>query len=84
MDEMISQIQEAAASHDWLTVIVGTVLVTVPVVLKALGRSVPILDQVLGAGGSILKFVKGRKKDAPAPQPGVSSVVDVVDEEKKT
>ena len=46
MDELLALINDAAASHNWPVVAGGVAVLAVPIVLKALGKSVPGLDQL--------------------------------------
>ena len=80
MDELLSLLNDAASTQNWPVLAAGVVLLAVPIVLKAIGKPVPILDQALPAA---VKFLKGIKKPAPKPetlpenQPGLSNVVHI-------
>jgi len=80
MDELLSLLNDAASTQNWPVLAAGVVLLAVPIVLKAIGKPVPILDQALPAA---VKFLKGIKKPAPKPeeqpenQPGLAAVIQI-------
>jgi hypothetical protein len=80
MDELLALLNDAASTQNWPVLAAGVVLLAVPIVLKALGKSVPILDQALPMA---VKFLKGMKKPEPKPetlpenQPGLANVVHI-------
>lgn len=83
MDELLTLISEAAASHSWVVLALALVLLAIPLVLKALGKSVPIVDQLLPALVGLLKGFK-KKPAEPEVKPeddGISNVVHI-DKEK--
>ena len=57
-------VQSGLSSHNWLMVAAGGLVLIAPIVLKAFGISVPVLDPLLDAGLSLLD--KSQEK-APAP-----------------
>ncbi len=91
-DSLTQVLQDALAMHSTAGYVIAGVLalcILVPLVLKALGKSVPLLDPALAILSSILKGLV--KKPAPAPQPeptpeerkeegGVSNVVNIKEE----
>jgi hypothetical protein len=85
MDELLALLNDAAANQNWPVLAAGVVLLAVPIVLKAIGKPVPILDQAIPTA---IKFLKGIKKPAPKPetlpenQPGLSNVVNIEDARK--
>ena len=79
MDELIALLNDAATTQNWPVLAAGIAVLAVPIVLKALGKSVPGLDQ---ATPVIVGFLKKFKK-APPPeqlpenQSGLSNVVHI-------
>lgn len=79
MDELLALINDAATAQNWPVLAAGIAVLAVPIVLKALGKSVPGLDQ---ATPVIVGFLKKFKK-APPPeqlpenQPGIANVVHI-------
>lgn len=80
----------AQSTAGWIVAGVAAVVIILPLVLKALGKSVPLLDTLLDVVLSVAKsFVKPKdpvdvngtpeQKAAEAAQPGVKAVGDVVD-----
>lgn len=85
MDEVLSLINDAAASHNWVVVAGGVAVLAVPVVLKALGKNVPGLDQLTKFAVEQLKKVKPpapKPEDLPENQPGIANVVHIDDARK--
>ncbi len=84
MSDLLSIIDNAAQSQDWLILAVSSVLLVVPIVLKALGKKVPLVDGVIEFAIGVLKSRK--PKEPPAPKPGeatgVNAVVPVTDPPK--
>lgn len=79
MDELITMLNDAATTQNWVLLALGVVLLAVPLVLKALGKSVPLLDSAIPI---IVDFLKRFKKSpppeqAPEKQAGVASVVHI-------
>jgi hypothetical protein len=86
MDELLNQLSEAVASQNWLVVvIVGVVLALalVSVVLKAIGKPVPLLDTLLDFAKRVIPSLP--KKAPPAPVDGKQGVAAIipVEETKK-
>jgi len=85
MDELLSLISDAASTQNWVLLAAGVGVLAVPVVLKALGKNVPGLDQ---ATPVIVGFLKKLKKPAPKPetlpenQPGLAAVIQIDDARK--
>jgi hypothetical protein len=80
MDELLALINDAAASHNWPVVAGGVAVLAVPIVLKALGKSVPGLDQLTKFAVDQLKKVKPpapKPEEQPENQPGISNVVHI-------
>lgn len=80
MDELLTIISDAAMSHSWLMLALAVVLLAVPIVLKALGKSVPIVDQLLPVLVGLLKSLKKAPPpmaDPPKEEEGVSNVVKI-------
>lgn len=82
MDDFLNMLSDAVASQNWLLVVAMSVVFVggiVSLILKAIGKPVPILDKILDLAKGMLKFTP--KKDAPAPAPGspegVAAVVKV-------
>lgn len=86
MDEsLFDLVNQAAQTQQWLILAIAAVLLIVPVVLKALGKSVPVLDQILAVAASLLKtFAKKAPPPAQLPenQDGVAKVVPIEDARK--
>lgn len=83
MDETLNMLNAAAQSQDWLALGLLSLVVVVPVVLKAMGKKVPFVDTAVSA---VLAFVKSKKPKEPPPpakdeKTGLEAVVKV--EEKK-
>lgn len=78
-------INDAAQGHDWLVLAIAAVLLIVPVVMKALGKKVPIVDTILDLGLKVLPLLKKKPVEPPAdpsqPQ-GIAKVVEVVKDPK--
>lgn len=81
MNDILTIIDTAAQSQDWVILAIASVVLIVPIVLKALGKKVPLVD----AGVSlVVGILKGMKRKAPPPLPegekdGVAAVVPVKD-----
>lgn len=87
MDEFLNMLSDAVASQNWPLVAalaVVAVLGIVSIVLKAMGKNVPLLGSVLDLAKAAVKLIP--RKAAPAPAPGeaqgVAAVVPVVEEKK--
>ena len=77
-------INEAAQTKNWPMLAAAAVILIVPVVLKALGKSVPLLDQALSWAQKALPMMR-KKEVPPAPEgepQGVAKVVPIEDAKK--
>lgn len=92
--DLLQMVQDALGMHSttgYVLAGVVAVLFLVPIVLKALGKSVPMLDPVLKILTAIVsRLVKGKTVEAPVAEvkkePGVGNVVELKDwppEDKK-
>jgi hypothetical protein len=88
MQELLNSLSEAVAAQNWIVVVVVSVLVLLTLaalILKALGRDVPILGTIIDLGRGVVQFLP--KKAPPAPvdpsKQGVAGVVEVKDESNK-
>lgn len=85
--DLLSMLQDALAMHSTLGYVLAgvvAVLFLVPIVLKALGKSVPLLDPVLKILTAIVsRLVKGRAVEVPVEEvkkePGTGKVVELKD-----
>lgn len=85
--DLLSMLQDALAMHSTLGYVLAgvvAVLFLVPIVLKALGKSVPLLDPVLKILTAIVsRLVKGRAVEVPVEEvkkePGAGKVVELKD-----
>lgn len=79
MDELLTVINDAAASGNWLVLAFAVVLLAVPIVLKALKKPVPIVDQLIPVLVGLLK--RFRKDPPPEQKPeaqgGIAAVVPI-------
>lgn len=87
MDDFLNLLSDAVVSQNWplvAAIAVVFILSVVSLVLKALGKNVPLVDKVLDFAKSGLKFIPKKAPPAPAPgEPqGVAAVVPVVEEKK--
>lgn len=91
-DDAAQLIHDAIAQHSTAGYVVAglaAVLFLVPLVLKALGRSIPFLDPIIEVAISVLKSFATAKKPTPeeiaaakaeqAAEPGVEKVANVVE-----
>ena len=81
MSDIVEIIDVAAQSKDWIVLAIASVLLIVPIVLKALGKHVPLVDSAVEL---VLGILKGMKRKAPPPLPpgekdGVAAIVPVKD-----
>lgn len=88
MDELLTQLSDAVAAQNWIVVVPVAALVLVSivsVVLKALGKPVPILDSILNLGKGVVKVLPAKKAPAPVDpaKDGIANVVKITDVEKK-
>lgn len=92
--DLLVMLQDALGMHSTLGYVLAgvvAVLVLLPIVLKAFGKSVPLLDPLLKIASAIVsRLVKGRTVVEPPKaevekQPGASNVVELKDwpEDKK-
>lgn len=92
--DLLAMLQDALAMHSTLGYVLAgvvAVLVLLPIVLKALGKNVPLLDPLLKIAQAIVsRLVKGKTVEDPKPaevekQAGASNVVELKDwpEDKK-
>ena len=84
MSDLLTIIDTAAQTQDWLILAIAAVLLIVPIVLKALGKKVPLVDGIIDLAVGILKT----RKKAPPPVPageleGVAKVVPIEAEKPK-
>jgi hypothetical protein len=84
MDTVLELINQAAGSGDWLVLAIAAVCLIVPIVLKALGKSVPIVDQIVSVVIGVAKSLRKPKPPAPLEpgKEGIAAVVEVKDETK--
>ena len=85
MDELLAQLSDAVASQNWLVVVAVSIVVVLGIVasvLKALGKSVPLLDSILGVAKSGVKLLPKKEAPSPAREEGIAAVVKVEDEKK--
>ena len=80
MHEILALLNDAAAQKDWVVLAILGAAVIVPVVLKALGKHVPLVDTVIEW---VVAILKARKKALP-PTPegeveGVAKVLPIKD-----
>lgn len=87
-EDMLRLLQDFLALHTTLGYVLGglvALLILVPLVLKALGKNVPLLDTGVSFLLGILKVFAKRKDPLPpspeeqAKQPGVASVTELKD-----
>lgn len=76
-------LNQAAQSKDWLALAVAGIAVVVPVVLKLLGKNVPIVDSIISVALKVLPALRKAPAAKPEDQPGASAVVQVKDEVPK-
>ena len=65
----IDLLNQAAQNKDWITLAVVAVVIIVPLVLKVLGKKVPILDTILDLTLKIVRVARPQKP-LPPPEPG--------------
>lgn len=80
-NELLEQLVTAAADHNWLVVVLVAVLIAVPIVLRLLGKEVPLVSSILDIVAKIIPMLKKKAPPPPAEGSGLASVVPV--EEKK-
>lgn len=79
MDDLLVLLNDAASTQNWPVLAAGVAVLAVPIVLKALGKSVPGLDQATPViVGFLRKFKKAPPPEQkPEDQPGLSNVVRI-------
>lgn len=85
MDELLAQLSDAVATQNWPVVVAVSavlVLALVASVLKMMGKSVPLVDQILGVAKSGVKLLPKKDPPSPAKEEGIAAVVKVEDEKK--
>lgn len=81
MSEIVDIIDAAAQTQDWVVLVIASLVLVVPLVLKGMGKKVPLVDAAVALVTGVLK---GMKRKAPPPLPegekdGVAGVVPVKD-----
>lgn len=79
MNELLDTLNTAVQTQNWVLLALVAVLIVggiVSVILKAMGKSVPIVDTLLELGKSLIKVVPAKK--APEPKPGEPSGIAAV------
>lgn len=74
-------INEAAQNKDWIILIAASIALFVPIVLKAFGKSIPVVDQALDL--AIKALLSFRKKPEAPPAKGKEGIEAVLPVEKK-
>ena len=85
MDELLKQLSDAVATQNWPVVVavsVVVVLALVAAVLKMLGKTVPLVDQILAVAKAGVKLLPKKAAPDPAKEEGIAAVVKVEDEKK--
>ena len=80
MDEVLSLINDAATTQNWVLLAAGVALLAVPIVLKALGKNVPGLDKLTPIAVGFLQKLKKpapKPEDLPENQPGLAAVIQI-------
>ena len=80
MDELLALISDAASTQNWVLLAAGVGVLAVPIVLKALGKSVPGLDQLTKFAVDALRKVKPpapKPEEQPENQPGLAAVIQI-------
>ena len=83
-DDAVALIQDALANHGYVVAAIAAVIFLVPLVLKAFGKSIPVLDPILEVALSVLRAFS-KPKDAAklvppeeaAKQEGLAAVVEI-------
>lgn len=81
MNELVAQLVTAAAEHNWVVVALVAVLIAVPIVLRLLGKEIPLVSSILDIVAKLIPMLKKKAPAPPAEGDGLASVVPV--EEKK-
>lgn len=84
MDDLLNQLGQLVQSQDWLSVALVAALVLLSlamVVLKALGKNIPILGTILDLGKGVLKVLPKKAPPPPADpsKDGLAAVVKIED-----
>lgn len=81
MNDILTIIDTAAQTQDWVILAIASVVLIVPIVLKALGKKVPLVDAGVNLVVGILKGMKRKAPPALSPdaKDGVAAVVPVKD-----
>ena len=80
MDEVLSLINDAATTQNWVLLAAAVALLAVPIVLKALGKNVPGLDKLTPIAVGFLQKLKKpapKPEDLPENQPGLAAVIQI-------
>jgi cytochrome b561 len=79
LEEAVKALSEAltAGSLDPVLAIVAGVLVVGILVLKALGKSIPLVDPIVKGALDLVKRLRAPKAPPPEATPGASNVVDL-------
>lgn len=66
-NQLISALTDAAAAHNWIVVAVVALLLIVPLVLKMLGKDLPILNAAFGWVAGFLPQLRAATDPKPKP-----------------
>lgn len=77
MDDFQKVINDAVASHDYVTLVLAILVVAVPAGLKLAGKDVPVLDPII-AGLKAVISSKAKVVQIPPPAPGEKTGVEAV------
>lgn len=82
MPDFFQVLQDYLAASQWVPASIVAVLIIVPLILKALGKKVPVLDPIIQVAFELLQKMAPKKDPAkvatPAEQPGVEKVAKIV------
>ena len=88
-NQLIEQLTSAAAAHNWIATAVIATLLIVPLVLKMLGKSVPVLDGILSWAAGFLPQLRKATDPKPVDAPvdpskpsGLAAVVPIADKKE--
>ena len=65
-DSLVALINDAVSNQQWILLALAIVLLIVPIVLRALGKQIPIVDQLVPV---ITGFLKGLLKKPEPKRP---------------
>ncbi len=87
MNELLDLLNESVQSGSWMVVVGAAVLMAgsiATVVLKAIGKPVPVLDTLLELGKGLVKMLPKKAPPPPADpsKDGVAAVVKIEDQRK--